>query len=110
VARAEEYVYSIGRLVKVERDAITLGFDDGTTETYRIGPKTTIRSQNGDERTLADLTVSEPVLVITMDGDSTAVTVADGGPAGFHEAGPADIRGHEGACICGNEPAESAHR
>jgi hypothetical protein len=110
VAHAEEYVFSIGTLVKVDQSSITLGFEDGTTETYRIGPKTTFRSQNGDERKLADLQISEPVLIIAMDGDPTAVTVVDGGPAGFHEAGPADIRGHEGACLCGNEPAESSHR
>ena len=107
VAHAEEYVFSIGTLVKVDQRSITLGFEDGTTETYRIGPKTTFRSQNGDERKLADLQISEPVLVIAMDGDPTAVTVVDGGPAGFHEAGPADIRGHEGACVCGSESAEN---
>jgi hypothetical protein len=102
VARAEEYVYSIGIVVKVDQSAITLGFEDGSTETYRMGPKTTIRSQNGDARTISDLEVSNPVLVIAMDGDPTAVTVVDGGPTGFHEAGPDDIRGHEGACVCGN--------
>jgi hypothetical protein len=101
VAHAEEYVFSIGLLVKADQRTITLGFEDGTTETYRIGPETTIRSQNADERTLADLEVGNPVMIVTVDGDPTAVTVVDGGPEGFHEAGPADIRGHEGPCGCG---------
>jgi hypothetical protein len=103
---AREYVYSIGVLVKVDQGAITLAFDDGTTETYRIGRDTTFQSQNADERKLADLKVGNPVTVIAAEGDSTAYTVIDGGPDGFHEAGPADIRGHEGACICGSESAE----
>jgi hypothetical protein len=107
VAHAEEYVFSIGILVKIDQRTITLGFEDGTTETYRIGPETTIRSQNGDERSLADFELGNPVLIITPAGDSTAFTVVDGGPTGFHEAGPADIRGHEGTCAgCGAEPAD----
>jgi hypothetical protein len=106
VAHAEEYVFSIGILVKIDQRTITLGFEDGTTETYRIGPETTIRSQNGDERSLADFELGNPVLIVTPAGDSTAYTVVDGGPGGFHEAGPADIRGHEGTCAgCGAEPA-----
>jgi hypothetical protein len=99
---AKEYVYSIGVLVKVDQAAITLGFDDGSTETYRIGRDTTFQGQNADERKLADLAVGNPVMLIAAEGDSTAFTVVDGGPAGFHEAGPADIRGHEGACFCGS--------
>jgi hypothetical protein len=111
VARADEsYVYSIGTLVKVDQRSITLGFEGGDTETYKIGPATTFRTQDGDERSLQDLAISEPVLIITADGDSTAVTVVDGGPAGFHEAGPADIRGHENGCVCGDKPAEGHGR
>lgn len=107
VAHAREtYVYSIGVLVKVDQQTITLGFEGGVTETYRIGPATTIRGQNGDERKLEDLEISNPVLIITVEGDPTAVTVVDGGPTGFHEAGPADIRGHENGCVCGDKPAE----
>lgn len=101
VAHAEEYVFSIGLLVKVDQRTITLGFEDGTTETYRIGPHTTFRSQNADELSLTDLNVGDPVLIITVDGDPTAFTVVGGGPEGFHEAGPADIRGHDGPCGCG---------
>jgi hypothetical protein len=109
VAHAEEYVFSIGMLVKFDQRTITLGFEDGTTETYRIGPQTTIRSQNGDERSLAAFELGSPVLIITPPGDSTAYTIVDGGPNGFHEAGPADIRGHEGACLCGDDSAEPSH-
>ena len=109
VAHAEEYVFSIGVLVKVERGAITLGFDDGTQETYRIGPETTIRSPNADERTLADLEIGNPILIVTAEGHQTAVSVVDGGPTGFpDEAGPADIRGHEGACF-GHVAASAEH-
>jgi hypothetical protein len=103
---SESYVYSIGVLVKIDQRTITLGFEGGDTETYKIGPSTTFRSQDGDERKLEDLAISEPVLIITADGDPTAVTIVDGGPAGFHEAGPADIRGHENGCVCGDKPAE----
>jgi hypothetical protein len=104
VAHASEtYVYAIGVLVKVDQRTITLGFEGGATETYRIGPATTFRSQNGDARKLEDLAISNPVLIITAEGDPTAVTVVDGGPSGFHEAGPADIRGHENGCVCGDK-------
>ena len=103
---AGNYVYSIGVLVKIGQGTITLGFEDGSTETYRIGPETTFQSQNADERTFADLAVGNPVMVIAAEGDQTAFTVVDGGPSGFHEAGPADIRGHEGTCAgCGADPA-----
>jgi hypothetical protein len=104
---AGDYVYSIGVLVKIDQGAITLGFQDGSTETYRIGRQTTFQSQNADQRTFADLAVGNPVVVIAAEGDQTAFTVIDGGPSGFHEAGPADIRGHEGTCAgCGAESAE----
>src|SRR5262245_2278714 len=100
VAHAEEYVFSIGMLVKFDQRTITLGFEDGTTETYRIGPETTIRSQTGDVRSLAEFEVGNPVLVVAAEDDQTAFTVVDAGPNGFPtEAGPADIRGHEGACF-----------
>lgn len=108
VAHAEEYVFSIGILLKVDQRTITLGFEDGATETYRIGPETTIRSQNGDERRLADFEVGNPVLIVTPAGNSTAFSVVDGGPTGFHEVGPADIRGHEDACVCGADPDADA--
>jgi hypothetical protein len=104
-------VFSIGVLVKVDQRTITLGFEDGSTETYRIGPQTTFQSQNADERTLADLEIGNPVLIITMEGDPMAVSVVDGGPTGFpDEAGPADIRGHEGTCAgCSEQSAEHSH-
>ena len=98
VQAREQYVFAIGILVRVDQRTITLGFEGGATETYRIGPTTTFRSQNGDERRLEDLHVSDPILIITAEGDPLAVTIVDGGPMGFHEAGPEDMRGHEGGC------------
>jgi len=103
---AESYVFSIGVLVKVDQRSITLGFEGGATETYQIGPATTFRSQDGDERRLEDFEMFDPVLVISAEDDPTAVTVVDGGPAGFHAAGPEDIRGHEGGCVCSAESDE----
>src|SRR4051812_41096381 len=64
VARAaESYVFSIGVLIKADQRTITLGFEGGATETYQIGPATTFRSQNGDERKLEDLEMYDPVLI-----------------------------------------------
>jgi len=111
VARAaESYVFSIGVLIKADQRTITLGFEGGATETYQIGPATTFRSQNGDERKLEDLEMYDPILIITAEGDPTAVTVVDGGPAGFHEGGPEDMRGHDGGCVCRAESDEHLRR
>lgn len=89
------YVFSVGILTRVEGRSITLRFDDGQTETFTLDASTTIRTQNGDEQTLADLKVGNTVLVIAEERSPVAVSVVNGGQTGFHEASPADIRGHE---------------
>jgi hypothetical protein len=97
-----QYVFTIGILARVSDRAITLRFEDGQTETYTLDAATTIRTQNGDAESLADLKVGNMVLVIAEENTPLALTVVNGGEAGFHEAGPADIRGHDDACgACG---------
>jgi hypothetical protein len=90
-----QLVFSVGTLSKIEQQAVTVAFDDGQTETYRLSAGTTIQTQNGDPQVIADLDVGAAVVVIADETDLTALTIVNGGDAGFHEAGPADIRGHD---------------
>ena len=99
VRSSEQYVFTIGIVDFVGADAITLSFEDGGTETYRLNGATTIQTQNGDALRLADLDIGQMVIVIAAEQDSMAVTIVSGGDAGFHAAGPNDIRGHDdGMC------------
>jgi hypothetical protein len=43
------------------------------------------------------------VVVIAREDDTTALTIVNSGDDGFHEAGPADIRGHQNECMACNE-------
>jgi hypothetical protein len=95
VQASEQYVFSMGIVDQVGADRLTLRFDDGVTETYTLNGATTIQTQNGDELRVADLEVGEMAIVLTVENDPLAVTIVSGGAAGFHEAGPADIRGHD---------------
>ncbi len=90
-----QYVFTVGRLIRVQPNAVVLGFEDGASETFALDTQTTIRTQNGDPERFADLEVGDMLIVITEENDPTATTIVNGGDAGFHEAGPADIRGHE---------------
>ena len=90
-----QYVFSVGYVDRVGTDALTLRFDDGATETYHLNDTTAIQTQNGDELRRSDLEVGEMAIVLSVENDPTALTVVSGGAAGFHEAGPADIRGHD---------------
>lgn len=101
-----QLVFSVGTLTKVEQQTVTLSFDDGKTETYQLVPATAVQTQNGDAQAIADLDVGAMVVVIADETDFTALTIVNGGAAGFHEAGPADIRGHADACAA-CEPAGS---
>lgn len=95
VRDTRDYVFSVGILERIDGRSITLRFDDGQTETFILDASTTIRTQNGDEQSLADLKVGNVVLVIAEEHSPVAVSVVNGGATGFHEAGPADIRGHD---------------
>jgi hypothetical protein len=94
-ANADQLVFSMGLLTAVDAQAVTLTFADGQTETFKIVPQTTIQTQNGDAQRLSDLDIGNMVVVIAREADPTALTIVNGGDTGFHEAGPADIRGHE---------------
>lgn len=101
-------VFSLGELAAVDARSITLTFDGGHAETYRLTGDTAVQTQNGDQQTVQDLDVGAMVVVISHEDDPTAVVVVNGGDAGFHEAGPADMRGHErdGPCApCATPPA-----
>ena len=95
VRTSEQYVFSMGIVDRVTATTLTLRFDDGTTETYTLDGTTTIQTQNGDALRLDDIEAGEMVIVLTVENDPLAVTIVSGGEAGFHEAGPADIRGHD---------------
>ena len=95
VQASEQYVFSVGIVDRVGADTLTLRFDDGVTETYRLDRATTIQSQNGDALRLADLEGGQMAIVLTVEKDSMAVTIVSGGEEGFHDAGPSDIRGHD---------------
>jgi len=97
-----DYVYSVGTIASVSGQTVTLRFDDGQTETYTLDVATTIQTQNGDAQRLTDLKAGNLALVLSVENSTTAVSIVNGGDAGFHEAGPADMRGHEGPCgLCG---------
>lgn len=101
-----QLVFSIGTLAGVGQQAITLAFDNGQTETYQLGPATTVQTQNGDAQALTDLDLGATVIVIADETSQTAITIVNGGDSGFYEAGPADIRGHTDPCApCGPESA-----
>jgi hypothetical protein len=91
----EQLVFSIGVVSAVSGETVTISFGEGRPETYRIGAETAIQSQNGDPQTVADLEVGNDVIVLSHEGDPTALTIVNGGDTGFYEAGPADVRGHE---------------
>jgi hypothetical protein len=91
----KDYVFSVGMVDRVSIDSLTLRFDDGSTETYALNATTAVQSQNGDALTRNDLKTGQMAIVLNVEHDPTALTVVSGGTAGFHEAGPADIRGHD---------------
>lgn len=95
VRASEQYVFSMGIVDAVSADWLTLRFAEGATETYRLNGATLVQTQNGDALRVADLEVGEVVIVLTVEHDPLAVTIVSGGMEGFHEAGPADIRGHD---------------
>jgi len=99
-----QIVFSVGTLSKVDQQTVTLAFDDGSTETYRLAADTTFQTQNGDAQALADFDLGATVVVIADETNLTALTIVNGGDDGFHEAGPADIRGHTNECGPCDEP------
>ena len=106
-AQPDQLVFSMGELAAVDARTVTLMFADGQAETYRLAPETTIQTQNGDAQTVSDLDVGVMVVVIAREDDPTALTIVNGGDTGFHEAGPADIRGHQNECGAAGPRASS---
>lgn len=86
-----QYVFSIGMLTRVTDGAITLGFDDGQTQTYYVDAATTIHTPSGDVEHLADLAIGNMVIVITEEHQTTAVIVVNSGGPHFAEGGPYDV-------------------
>jgi hypothetical protein len=106
VRDSRDYVFTIGIIAGVTDRTVTLRFEDGQTETYTLDASTTIQTQNGDAQRLADLKAGNMAMVLSVESTTTAVTIVNGGDAGFHEATPADIRGHEDdACEPSSSPA-----
>ena len=96
---SEQYVFSMGIVDQMSADTLTLDFGDGVTEMYTLNGATTVQTQNGDALGLTDLDIGDMVIVLTVENESLARTIVSGGEAGFHAAGPGDIRGHdERAC------------
>jgi len=102
----EQYVFSVGVVDRVTATTLTLRFDDGATETYTLNGTTTVQSQNGDALKLADVATGEMVIVLSVENDPLARTIVSGGDEGFHDATPADIRGHD-ECECEDCDAHS---
>jgi hypothetical protein len=86
-----QYVFSIGILVRVTHDAITVRFEDGQTTTYDVDDATTIHTPTGRLERVADLDVGNMVIVITQEHKTRAVTIVNSGKRAFSEGGPYDI-------------------
>jgi len=93
----QQFVFTMGIVARIGRDTITLRFEDGQTETYRLNDATTFQTETGGAATVADLDVGDMVMIITPANDSTAITVVDAGDRGFDAGGPFDIGTDEGA-------------
>src|SRR5207237_1044201 len=93
----QQYVFTMGVVVRLRRDTITLRFEDGQTETYQLNAATTFQTETGGGATAADLDVGDMVMIITPEGASTAITIVDAGDRGFNAGGPFDIGAAEGA-------------
>jgi len=91
VRDSRQYVYTMGVLTDVRRDAITLRFEDGQTERFAVNTATTIHTVNGEPQSVADLTVGDMVIVISEQDDTTAVTIVNSEEASFSAGGPFDI-------------------
>jgi hypothetical protein len=102
----EQYVFSMGIVEQVSVSSLTIGFGDGASETYALSRETTVQTQNGDALRPADLKIGEMVIVFSVENEATARTIVSGGAAGFHEAGPGDIRGHD-TCECEDRDAHA---
>jgi hypothetical protein len=90
-----QYVYSMGILIRVTDDAITIRFEDGQTTTYDVDDVTTIHTPNGHLESVGDLDVGNMVIVITEEHKTKAVVIVNSGNRAFSEGGPYDIGEHE---------------
>jgi hypothetical protein len=92
----QQYVLTMGVVASVGRDTVTLRFEDGQTESYRITGATMFQTETGGAATAADLDVGDMVMVITQENASTAITIVNAGDRGFDAGGPFDIGPDEG--------------
>lgn len=90
-----QYVFSMGILVRVTYEAITVRFEDGQTVTYDVDDATTIHTPNGYLESVPDLHVGNMVIVITEEHKTKALTIVNSGDRAFSEGGPYDIGEHE---------------
>ncbi|MCC7371665.1 MAG: hypothetical protein IT306_24820 [Chloroflexi bacterium] len=85
----DDYVFTLGQLVSVDDDEITIRLANGDTQTFDVDDDTDVRGQDGDDRNLDDLQVGELVVVITDDDDDdTALAIVESGAEGFRAGGP----------------------
>jgi len=91
-----QLVFTMGTVASVTRDAVTLRFEDGQTETYTVGSATTLQNQDGNTAKLSDLDVGDMAMIIVPEGSTTAAVIVDGGDVGFDAGGPFDIGESEG--------------
>ena len=90
-----QYVFSIGIVLRVTYDAITVRFEDGQTTTYEVGEATTIHTSTGHLESVSDLDVGNMVIVITEEHKTKALIIVNSGDRAFPEGGPYDIGEHE---------------
>ncbi len=80
-----------GTVTSANASSLTIAANDGTTKSFTIDAKTAIRGKASQGTPAADQTVltnGDRVVVVTMNGSSTATAVVDGGANGFSTAGP----------------------
>jgi hypothetical protein len=92
-----QLVFTMGIVAGVGRDAVTLRFEDGQTETYQWNDTTTFQTEAGAAATVGDLNVGDMVMIVAPEDSSTAMTIVNAGDRGFDAGGPFDIGSHEGA-------------
>ncbi len=80
-----------GTATAVSATSLTIAANDGATKTFSLDDKTVIRGkrvQGGAQATQPTLAKDDKVVVMTIDGSSTATAVMVGGGDGFGPAGP----------------------
>lgn len=71
--------------------SLAIAANDGTSKTFTLNDATTIKrmpAQSGGQPSAASPANGDQVVVVTMNGDTTARAVIDGGKDGFAAGGP----------------------